>query len=213
VWDGATRLFHWVLAGLVALSWWTAEQHQMDVHRWSGSIIAGLLVFRIYWGLAGSNTARFGNFIRSPAAIARYAGSLFRPDYRPAFGHNPLGGLSVAAMLLVLVVHVSLGLFAMDTDGLESGPLARFVNYDAAETAGDLHEISFNVLLILIGLHIVAIAFYLLVKRANLVGPMITGRRNRKPGEPVETLGRPPLWRLLLGIFLAGATTAALVAV
>jgi cytochrome b len=200
---------------LVALSWWSAEQRQMDIHRWSGSVIAGLLVLRVYWGFAGPRTARFASFIKGPATIGRYVGALLsRRDYRPAFGHNPLGGLSVAAMIIVLMLHVGLGLFAMDTDGLESGPLARFVSYDTASTAGELHHTTFNVLLALIALHLLAIAFYALVKRANLIGPMITGRRTRLPsdtGDPGETLERTPLWRSLPGLALGAATTAALV--
>ena len=98
-----------------------------------------------------------------------------KPNYRAAFGHNPLGALSVVAILLALITQVTLGLFASDTDGLESGPLSRYVDYEFAKDAGDLHEDFFNVLLVLIGLHIAAIVFYLVVKRTNLIGPMLTG--------------------------------------
>lgn len=204
VWDGPTRLFHWLLVGLVAFSWWTAEEHLMALHKVSGLTIVGLLVFRIYWGVMGPETARFGSFIKGPRAIFSYASSLFKPTHQLAFGHNPVGALSVAAILLALVAQVGLGLFAMDTDGLESGPLARFVSYDMAETAGDLHEDAFNILLILIGLHIAAIAFYLIVKRANLIGPMITGRRSHGGTGPETGLAAVPLWRFILGVVIAG---------
>ncbi|MDP3737812.1 MAG: cytochrome b/b6 domain-containing protein [Hyphomonadaceae bacterium] len=204
VWDGPTRLFHWLLVGLVAFSWWTAEEHLMTLHKASGLTIVGLVVFRIYWGFMGPDTARFTSFIKGPRAILSYASSLFKPAHQLAFGHNPLGALSVAAIILALVVQVSLGLFAMDTDGLESGPLARFVSYDMAETAGDLHEDAFNILLVLIGLHIAAIAFYLIVKRANLVGPMITGRRAHGGAGPEAGLATVPLWRFILGVVIAG---------
>jgi cytochrome b len=163
-------------------------------------------VFRIYWGFAGPETARFGHFIKGPRAIFSYAGSLFGPTHKLAFGHNPLGGLSVAAMLVALVAHVTLGLFAADTDtGLDSGPLSRFVSYEFSETAGDLHEDAFNILLILIGLHIAAIAFYLVVKRANLIWPMITGRRKGGGTGPADGLAKVPLWRLVLGVAIAAA--------
>jgi cytochrome b len=206
VWDAPTRLFHWLIVGLVALSWWTAEEHIFDWHKASGLTIVGLLVFRIYWGFAGPETARFVHFIKGPRAIFSYAGSLFGPTHKLAFGHNPLGGLSVAAMILALVAQVTLGLFAADTDtGLDSGPLSRFVSYDFAETAGDLHEDAFNILLILIGIHIAAIVFYLVAKRANLIGPMITGRRRNGVTGPPGGLAKVPLWRFLLGIVIAGA--------
>jgi cytochrome b len=204
VWDAPTRLFHWLLVGLVAFSWWTAEEHLLTLHKASGLTILGLVVFRIYWGFMGPETARFGSFIKGPRAVLSYASSLLKPTHQLAFGHNPLGALSVAAIILALVAQVSLGLFAMDTDGLESGPLARFVSYDMAETAGDLHGDAFNILLVLIGLHIAAIAFYLIVKRANLIGPMITGRRTQGGTGPADGVAPTPLWRFILGVAVAG---------
>lgn len=206
VWDAPTRLFHWLIVGLVAFSWWTAEEHIFDWHKASGLAIVGLLVFRIYWGFAGPETARFGHFIKGPRAVFSYAGSLFGPTHKLAFGHNPLGGLSVAAMIVALVAQVTLGLFAADTDtGLDSGPLSRFVSYDFAEAAADLHEDAFNILLVLIGIHIAAIVFYLVVKRANLIGPMITGRRRNGVTGPADGLAKAPLWRFLLGIAISAA--------
>ncbi len=213
VWDAPTRIFHWLLAGLIALSWWTAEEHVMAWHTASGLAIVGLLVFRIYWGFAGPETSRFASFLKGPPATFSYVRSLLGRTHRLAFGHNPVGGLSVAAMLLVLVAHVTLGLFAMDTDGLESGPLSRFVSYDIAEEAGDLHEDTFNVLLVLIGLHISAIAFYLVVKRANLIGPMITGRRKHAATGPETGLAKVPVWRFIAGAALSGAVVWFLVSV
>jgi cytochrome b len=205
VWDAPTRLFHWLIVGLVAFSWWTAEEHMMDWHRISGLTIVGLLVFRIWWGFMGPATARFSHFIKGPGAVFGYIPKLFSRDYKAALGHNPLGALSVIAILLALIAQVGLGLFAMDTDGIESGPLARFVSYDTAEQMGDLHEDAFNILLVLIGLHIVAIAFYLIVKRINLVGPMITGSRKAGAEGPVEGIASAPLWRFAVGVLLAVA--------
>ncbi|HEX5007020.1 MAG TPA: cytochrome b/b6 domain-containing protein [Hyphomonadaceae bacterium] len=206
VWDAPTRLFHWLVVGLIAFSWWTAEEHIFDWHKASGLAIVGLLVFRIYWGVAGPETARFAHFIKGPRTILSYVGSLFGPEHKLAFGHNPLGGLSVAAMIVALVAQVTLGLFAPDTDtGLDSGPLSRFVSYDFAEMAGDLHEDAFNILLFLIGIHIAAIAFYLIVKRANLIGPMITGRRKSGATGPARGLASVALWRFVLGVLIAGA--------
>jgi cytochrome b len=69
IWDLPTRLFHWLLAGLIALSWWSAEYHDDDVHIWSGIAVLTLLIFRILWGFFGSSTARFANFVRGPKAV------------------------------------------------------------------------------------------------------------------------------------------------
>ena len=207
VWDAPVRLVHWLLVFLVAVSWWTAVEGEMQWHYWSGLTIVGLLVFRIYWGFAGPETARFSRFVKAPGDVLSYAGKLFRPNYRASFGHNPLGALSVIAILLALIAQVGLGLFASDTDGLESGPFSPYVSYEFSKDAGDLHEDAWNILLILIGLHIAAIAFYLIAKRINLIGPMITGSRKADDVEgPRAGIAPVPLWRFLLGVAIAALT-------
>jgi cytochrome b len=106
---------------------------------------------------------------------------------RPSDGHNPLGGWAVVAMLAVMAVMVTAGLFAVDVDGLESGPLADYISFDQGRTAAEVHEIVFNVVLGVVALHVVAILFYLVWKRQNLVRPMVTGQRAVLEGEaPAE---------------------------
>jgi cytochrome b len=102
-----------------------------------------------------------------------------------------------------MIVEVGFGLFAQDIDGIEAGPLARFVSYDTADWARDWHALLFNVILAVVAIHVLAILFYLLVKRDNLVGPMITGRRS--VGEEIEPPARAPLARALVGAVLAAA--------
>ena len=152
-------------------------------------------------------TARFSRFVKGPGDVLSYTGNLFRPNYRASFGHNPLGALSVIAILLALIAQVVLGLFASDTDGLESGPLSPYVSYEFSQDAAALHEDAFNILLIIIGLHIAAIVFYLVAKRVNLIGPMITGSRKAVDVEgPASGIAPVPLWRFLLGVTIAGLT-------
>jgi cytochrome b len=205
VWDIPTRAIHWTMAALIPALWWTAEEGLMDWHRRAGSLMLGLLVFRVLWGLLGSSTARFAGFIRGPATVWRYAQGLLGRSGGEAFhGHNPMGGWSVAAMLALLVAQVTLGLFAVDVDGLEGGPLSIHVSFDAGRTAAALHETVFNLLLILIALHVVAVLGYLLLKRENLVGAMIHGRR---PGRSEDASMRPaPYWRsAVVAAIAAGA--------
>ena len=105
VWDLPTRIFHWLLVVLLGFSWWSAENHHMDWHRISGIIVFGLIVFRILWGLFGTSTARFSQFLKGPRTVWSYV----RPSGSArtvAIGHNPLGGWSVIAMLLLLCVQV-----------------------------------------------------------------------------------------------------------
>lgn len=173
VWDLPTRLFHWVLVGLIAFSWWSAEEEELDLHIWSGLAVMTLLVFRLLWGLFGSSTARFSGFVRGPGTILAY---LRDPKgWRPV-GHTPLGALSVLALLAALSVQVGSGLIQTDDDGLVEGPLAPLVSFDTAEAAHDVHETSFDVLLVLIGLHLAAIVFYRLFLGKKLIAPMLTGR-------------------------------------
>ncbi|MET0293753.1 MAG: cytochrome b/b6 domain-containing protein, partial [Phenylobacterium sp.] len=178
LWDLPTRLFHWLLVGLVAFSWFTVETGRLPWHRYSGYAILGLIVFRLIWGVVGSSTARFASFVKGPAAVARYARSLFAKGHAALPGHNPMGGWSVAAMLALLALQVGMGLFVVDDDtGFESGPLSGYVSYERGLELGEWHEIMFNVLLVLIGLHLAAVLFYLLFKRENLISAMLTGRR------------------------------------
>ncbi len=172
VWDLPVRLFHWSVVLLIALSWWSAEKSLDRVHFWSGHGLLFLLVFRILWGFAGSSTARFATFVRGPAAILAYLRD--GGDGRP--GHSPIGALSVLAMLLALLVQISTGLVQIDEDDFVEGPLAGLVGYDTSILAHDLHEWSFNLLLALIALHLLAIAYYHLVRGRSLVRPMVTGR-------------------------------------
>jgi cytochrome b len=204
VWDVPTRLTHWLFVGCVAVSWWTAEQRLMDWHRYSGYTMLGLLVFRIYWGLAGSSTARFARFLGSPHAVLDYL--RLPPERRvQVIGHTPLGGWSVIALLLTMIVQVSLGLFATDIDGLESGPLSHLVSFDTGRTLAAAHELSFKVLITLGAVHVAAILFYLFYDRNDLTSPMLSGRR-RVAGEPPKEsdgMRAAPGWRLWTGVALA----------
>lgn len=197
LWDAPTRLVHWAMVASVAGLWWTAENGPLDLHKRFGFVLLGLLVFRLLWGVFGSSTARFASFVRGPVTVVRYAAGMFRKDQTPVLGHNPLGALSVVAMLAVLLAQVGLGLFATDTDGLESGPLAIFISYETSELARDWHETLFGWLQILIGLHLAAIAFYLIVKRDNLIGAMVHGRRKAQVQGDAAMIPAP-LWRAVV---------------
>ena len=173
VWDLPTRLFHWVLVGLIGFSWWTGEQGPEDLHMYSGYAVLTLLIFRLLWGVFGSSTARFSSFVKGPGAVADYLRSM---KSWAGVGHTPLGALSVLALLVLLFVQVGTGLIQIDDVGLVEGPLAPLVSYDTSDAAHDLHETTFYFLLVLIGLHVAAISFYWLALGKKLVGPMITGK-------------------------------------
>jgi cytochrome b len=199
LWDGPTRVVHWLLVVLLPVSWLTAGEN-MQVHRWSGYAVLGLVVFRLYWGVFGSQTARFASFIRGRRATLAYARALGARTPADVPGHNPVGAWSVVAILLLLVVQVTLGLFAVDIDGLESGPLSHLVDFDTGRQCAGWHELTFRGLQALVVIHVAAVIFYLVYKRQNLVGPMITGQRGfaRDPG-----LRFAPWWSLAVGVVIA----------
>lgn len=198
VWDLPVRLFHWSLVGLIGFSWWSAENGRTQWHIWSGLAVLSLLIFRLLWGLVGSSTARFGSFVRGPRTVWRY---LRDPRGWTQLGHTPLGALSVLALLGLLTGQVALGLVLSDEDGTVSAPLNRFVSFEAAERARDLHELLFNVLLAFIALHVAAILFYRVVQGKRLTGAMITGRTRVEGEVPAMRAGK---WWAAVLCLLAG---------
>jgi cytochrome b len=207
VWDLPVRLFHWTIVILVALSWWSAEEHMDELHLWLGYGVLTLLIFRILWGFVGSSTARFSGFVRGPTAVVRYMRDRF---HWPVAGHSPLGALSVVALIAALLAVVGTGLFALDEDGLFGGPLAHLVTLQISEAAYELHEALFDVLLVLIGLHVAAILFYRVALGRNLLGPMVTGKAVAEPG--VQYMRPGKWWVALLCLAVSVALTRWIIA-
>lgn len=200
VWDVPTRLFHWLLVGLLCFSWWSAETDQMEWHQYSGIAICGLVAFRILWGFVGTSTARFTQFVKGPRAVWAHVNSKDALSNTP--GHNPVGGWSVLALLLMVCIQFVSGLFAVDVDGIESGPLSYLIDFDQGRSAARVHAASFNVLMALITVHVVAILFYYLVKRRNLTKVMITGFQ---PAHSVDSTATMLVsrWRLTATVVVA----------
>ena len=197
LWDWPVRICHWAFVILLPLQWWTYKQGAMAWHERLGLFVLALVLFRILWGLFGPETARFSRFVKGPGAILAYV----RGRSAPVLGHNPVGALSVIVLLGLLAAQVSVGLITQDVDGLESGPLARWVSYETADSARAWHGLIFNLLLGFVALHVAAVLYYLAVKRDNLIGPMVTGYRRFLV--PVNAPRFAPLWRLALAILLA----------
>lgn len=199
VWDVPTRLFHWLLVVLFAFSWYSAENGLMDWHRRSGLSLLALVGFRLVWGFVGGSTARFAHFVRGPGAVLQHLRGA-----PAAIGHNPVGALSVLALLALLVLQIVAGLYAVDVDGLESGPLSDFVSFEAGRQAARIHHLCFDGLLVLVVLHVVAIAVYRLRGR-NLVLPMLTGRDPQADPQATPLVPARPF-----AFVLAAAISAAL---
>ena len=201
LWDLPTRLFHWLLAGLVVASFVSGKigGNAMDWHGKFGLTILGLLAFRLVWGFAGSTYARFVSFLPTPAKVLAY----LRGQWR-GVGHNPLGAFSVFGLLLLLAFQVGTGLFGND-DIAFRGPLYELIGKDLSDRLTGLHKLSVNVLIALVTLHIVAIAFYVRVKKDHLIRPMLTGWKDVAPGEGASASGGGAL-PLAVALLVAVAT-------
>ncbi len=200
VWDLPLRLFHWLLVISVALAFATGLQGGgwMVWHGRIGLWILALLVFRLTWGIIGSTYARFGQFVRGPAAIRAYLNGRWH-----GLGHNPLGAISVLAMLGLLSLQAGTGLFATD-DIAFSGTLKSLVGHQTSLWLSGVHRQAIWVLGGLILLHIAATVFYL-VRGQNLIRPMVTGYvLSREPmARPAEGGG---ILALLLALAIAGGS-------
>jgi len=211
VWDLPTRLFHWSLAlcvGAALISAQSGGYTAQRVHYLCGYAVLVLVVFRAAWGFAGPCYARFSQFLQGPSATLRYALGLLAsatPAVAPGYpGHNPLGALSVLALLGACGAQAVSGLFSKD-DIASEGPLARHVSEALVNRFTSAHDAGQTVLYVLLCLHLAAIVFYRVVKRENLVGPMITGDKRLPEGVLAPSAQDRPLWpraALLLGASL-----------
>lgn len=206
VWDGGTRLFHWVLVILFSLSAYSAFQDKFgiyaDIHIYSGVAILALVIWRVLWGFVGSETSRFSHFLRGPKATLDYAKSAMRDAPYERIGHNPLGGLSVLLMLLLLAAQTILGLYSTDAM-LFSGPLADSIDSGLAEDLTEVHELIGFTLMGLVGVHILAIIAYGVRRKADLVRPMITGTRAVNEGVSAPRIANPLLALVLFAVVAA----------
>lgn len=192
VWDAPLRAFHWALVLVVAGSFLThyasgpLTTAGVDAFRWHarcGYAAAVLLTFRVLWGFVGPTHARFVDFVRGPRAAWAYVREMRRGHdvaAPPVVGHNPLGGWMVLVLLALLLAQAITGMFANDQI-MNAGPLAGYVDAARSDALTTLHGRASNVIAAAVLLHILAAFFYLLVKRENLVGPMITGYKRGVP--------------------------------
>ena len=178
VWDLPVRLFHWLLVLSMVASYVTAEIgfDTMQIHMYLGYWTIGLVIFRVLWGFVGPKHARFSSFLKGPAGIWRYAKALGAGTMIESAGHNPLGGLSVILLLVLVGFQAFTGLFTTD-DIVWTGPYNGAVSSEWATRLTHWHHMNFNFILAAVALHLLAIAFYFLVKKQNLIGAMVHGKK------------------------------------
>lgn len=185
LWDLPTRIFHWLLMILIigAIVTGKVGGGAIEWHGRIGQAILGLVAFRIVWGVIGSSHARFVNFFPTPSSLSAY----LRGQWT-GVGHNPLGALSVIALLALILVQVGTGIFSNDDIAFQ-GPLSALIDKSLSDWLTGIHKFSINLLIAMIALHLIAIAFYTKVKKNSLVKPMLTGWKDIQPGQGKSATG------------------------
>lgn len=206
LWDLPTRIFHWSLVVAVTTAIVTAKVggSWMALHGQAGLAIVGLVSFRLVWGFIGPTHARFISFAPTPGKLKTYLQGRWQ-----GIGHNPLGALSVFALLALLAAQSVSGLFSNDDIDF-AGPFASFIDEGLSGQITQWHHLMSDGLLILLGLHVAAIVFYLWFKKDNLVAPMVTGWKRITPGRTVEP--KPPVKKVSVRVRPIALVAALLVA-
>jgi cytochrome b len=204
VWDLPTRLFHWVLVAAICVSVGTGLTGHMTWHLRSGFVVLALVVFRLLWGLFGSESARFSRFLRSPGAAWRHLRHVMRAEPDHETTHNPAGGWMVLLLLLIVLAQALTGLCAND-GVMTGGPLADLVGEDWSDTLTHWHAVIIKPLLfIAIGVHVLAVLLYFLAKGHDLITPMLTGRKTLPASVRPPAMRHPLLALVLFAAIAAG---------
>jgi len=179
VWDVPVRLFHWSLVLGFILAYLTAEVHFLDVHVLIGYFLIVLLLFRVFWGFAGNQYARFKSFIFSPQETMAYMKSMRGGHPVHYYGHNPAGALMVFGLLLLLAAIFMSGLVTLAAIDFE-GPLLFLANRVSDDTSyffRHAHDFFVDVALLLIPLHLLGVVSGSMQHKENLVRAMVTGMK------------------------------------
>jgi cytochrome b len=184
VWDAPVRVFHWLLVLSFGAAYLTAESERWRlVHVTAGYTMAGLVAFRIVWGLVGTRHARFTDFVRGPRAVLAYLKSLAGPHPEHHAGHNPAGALAIVGLLLLAAVTTASGWATYNEVG--------------GEWLEEVHETVANGMLLLVIVHVAAVLLSSWLHRENLVGAMMHGRKPAPPQEGIRSA-----WRSVAALML-----------
>ncbi|WP_289029767.1 cytochrome b/b6 domain-containing protein [uncultured Paraglaciecola sp.] len=198
VWDLPVRLFHWLLVICIFAQWFTVEilEDATDIHFYIGYFTLGLIIFRLIWGIVGTTYARFSNFMAGPKSMLAYLKSLTTKEHTPTVGHNSVGGWMLPAVLLLVGLQATSGLFITD-DIINEGPYYASASDAIKGYMMWLHHNIFNALLALIVVHLLAIFYYRFILKHDLISPMFSGKKEVKSIEAI------PSSRLLLAAVMA----------
>lgn len=166
VWDPAVRIFHWSLVAAFAVAYFIVDSNR-TIHEWAGYTALGLVAFRLIWGVVGSPHARFSDFVPGPRRLIDYVRRAVKSQEPRYLGHNP------AAAIMILFLLTAVGVIGV------SGWLLTTDWGWGSKTIEGVHEISVNVTLVAIALHVAGAIYESLHHRENLIRAMFTGYKRR----------------------------------
>lgn len=182
VWDPMVRIFHWSVAATFLVAYLTRET-EYNLHLISGYGLLGLVAVRLVWGIVGTRHARFSDFLYRPSHLFGYVRALFAGRAPRYLGHNPAGGIMILALLATLLA-ISLSGIALDAAENRAGPLGDTKLFLYGDLIERTHELSTDLVIVFIGLHLIGVLHAGLIHRENLVKAMFTGRKRREDGRP-----------------------------
>jgi len=208
VWDLFVRLSHWLVVLLVLSAWLSSEigDAEFKWHSWNGYALLVIVLSRVLWGFVGSTTARFSSFIKSPWYAIAYLRGLLKGKEAEYAGHNPAGGWMVLMIWLTLIAQAVTGLFSSD-DIIFDAPFSFYVSSSAVKTITGIHHALFNLLVILVVFHVIAVIYHEVIKKEALVKAMLTGKKSvsKATASNLRLKFRPFYLALLLVGLVAGA--------
>ncbi|WP_299794012.1 cytochrome b/b6 domain-containing protein [uncultured Shewanella sp.] len=205
VWDLPVRFFHWGMIALLGGLWWTADASEMEWHQILAYCLMVLIICRLVWGIIGSDTARFTHFIKHPKTVLEYVRKTREQGISASIGHNPLGGYMVLALMTLITLQLSTGLFSTDEIFTE-GPLYAAVSTETGSLMTWLHKKIFYVMLGFAAAHVLAVIAHG-VKGDKLVGPMLSGYKQVPAKLDVQLTFKPLLVALVLLLAVGGVVT------
>ncbi|HAT08051.1 MAG TPA: cytochrome B [Rhodobiaceae bacterium] len=206
VWDLPTRLFHWGFVITIVGSYISGERGALEAHELFGLAAFGLLVFRLIWGFVGHETARFKNFLRGPKIILNYLRDFLARTASLQPGHNPLGALSVMALLCLMGAMSVTGLWTGD-DILYEAPLTPVVP-ELTAPMGAWHQRLHVLIIPMVALHILAVLVHRLWLKEKLVSRMVTGGPSDNTVQP--SVRRTQAGLTLLALCVVGSLSLSL---
>lgn len=184
IWDLPTRLFHWTLATSFALAWLTSEGDRWrSIHVFLGYLMLALVVFRLIWGFSGSHFSRFSTFWFGPRDAAVYLKQVVSGHAERHVGHNPTGSLAIYILLALAVLVGLSGILTLGGDE-QHGLAATWFSFSQAQILKKVHEVSANLMLLVVFGHITGVVVESLLHKENLARAMVTGFKMAAAGTP-----------------------------